>query len=150
MNGYKFTLPLLAGLIFFACNDDDDGSSLANPDAQPITTEEITGSWQVTLFRDDNEDETDGFIGLTFEFQDDGNLVISDGNRSTTAQWSISSNNRLVRIDLDADDFTTFDDRDELDDLDDDWIVVEKSDESLHLRENDDDDVQDEVRFERI
>ena len=150
MNGYKFTLPLLAGLIFFACDDDDNGPSSSASDPQPIATEEVTGNWRVTLFRDDNEDETDDFAGLTFEFQDDGDLVISDGNRNATAQWSITNNNRRIQIDLDDDDFSVFDDRDELDDLDDDWIVVEKSANLLYLREEDDDAERDEVRFERI
>ncbi|MEM9672670.1 MAG: hypothetical protein AAF992_08740 [Bacteroidota bacterium] len=150
MKRHKFTLPLLAGLIFFACDDDDNGPSSSASDPQPIAAEEVTGNWRVTLFRDDNEDETDDFAGLTFEFQDDGDLVISDGNRNATAQWSITNNNRRIQIDLDDDDFSVFDDRDELDDLDDDWIVVEKSANLLYLREEDDDAERDEVRFERI
>ncbi|MGD1893646.1 MAG: hypothetical protein ACFB15_24015 [Cyclobacteriaceae bacterium] len=150
MKRHKFTLPLLVGLIFFACDDDDNGPSSSASDPQPIATEEVTGNWRVTLFRDDNEDETDDFAGLTFEFQDDGDLVISDGNRNATAQWSITNNNRRIQIDLDDDDFSVFDDRDELDDLDDDWIVVEKSANLLYLREEDDDAERDEVRFERI
>ena len=150
MKRYKFTLSVLAGLIFFACDDDDNGPSSAASDPQPIAAEKVTGNWQVTLFRDDNEDETDDFAGLTFEFQDDGDLIISDGNRSTTAKWAITNNNRRIQIDLDDDDFGVFDDRDELDDLDDDWIVVEKSTNLLYLREDDDDAERDEVRFERI
>ncbi|WKN42158.1 hypothetical protein [Tunicatimonas pelagia] len=150
MKAFKYTLPLLIGFVFFACNNDDDGASPDNPGAQPIATEEVTGNWEVTLFRDDNEDETDDFAGLTFEFQEGGDLIISDGNQSTTARWSITNSNRRVEIDLDDDDLTVFGNRDELEDLDDDWIVVEKSDNLLYLREDDDDSDRDEVRFERI
>jgi hypothetical protein len=150
MKLYKFMLPLLAGLIFFACDNDDDGASPTNMDSQMIATEEVTGEWRVTLFRDDNEDETDDFAGLTFEFQDNGDLIISDGSRSITAQWAITNNNRLIQIDIDDDDLGVFDDRDELEDLDEDWEVIEKNSNLLYLREDDDDNERDEVRFERI
>ncbi|WKN40819.1 hypothetical protein [Tunicatimonas pelagia] len=137
---------------FVKSTSASDGSDTGNPnpEPQPVVTEDLTGDWQVGLFKDDNEDETTDFDGLTFTFRDNGELLIADSQQSTTAAWSINAAGNRVAIDLSSENLQTFSNREELEDLDDDdWMVIEKSDSLIHLLEEDDDGTRDEVRFVR-
>ncbi|MBP2831946.1 hypothetical protein J8281_07065 [Aquimarina sp. U1-2] len=140
---------------FIACSDDDNddnnnNSGLDESTLLPITNSEVSGSWIVTLFRDDDEDETSDFNGLTINFEENGAINITDGSNTVTGTWSINSNNKRIAIDLDESTFVLLSNREELEDLEDDrWAIVEKTDTQLHLLE-DDDLPRDRVHFERV
>ncbi|MGD1840706.1 MAG: hypothetical protein ACFB0B_07395 [Thermonemataceae bacterium] len=146
----KYSFLLIISVLLIACDDDDDEHRPANT-PQPVARDDVVGAWDVSLFRDDGEDDTDDFDGLTFTFEEDGDLLISDGQQSTTAQWSINSAGDRMNIDISAANIADLSDRDELEDLDDDdWVVVESTDTTLQLREDDEDaDDRDEVRFSK-
>ena len=141
--------------MFYSCDDDDDGDD-GNLTGEEIAVNDndIIGEWEVTLFIDDGDNDTDDLDDYTLEFQENGDLVItrtSDGE-SVTGSWSLSSNGRILDIDL-PDDVDSIDPDDELEELEeDDWVFINQDDNDLWLLEEDDDindDDRDELRLRR-
>ena len=140
--------------LFYSCDDDDDGGNDITGEEIAINDDDIIGEWEVTLFIDDGDNDTDDLDDYTLEFQEDGDLVItriSDSER-VTGSWNLSSNGRVLSIDL-PDDVDTIDPDDELEDLEeDDWVFINQDGDNLWLLEEDDDindDDRDELRLRR-
>ena len=140
--------------LFYSCDDDDDGGNDITGEEIAINDDDIIGEWEVTLFIDDGDNDTDDLDDYTLEFQEDGDLVItriSDSER-VTGSWNLSSNGRVLSIDL-PDDVDTIDPDDELEDLEeDDWVFINQDGNNLWLLEDDDDindDDRDELRLRR-
>lgn len=140
-------------VLFASCSDDDDGS----PDPVEgieVNSADLIGEWRVTRFIDDGDDETDDLDDFTLEFRDNNDLIISNGSQSITARWSLSSNGKVLNIDIDDDDADLIDPDDELEELEDDpWIFISLTDQVMDLLEeddDDDDDDRDELRLTRI
>ena len=144
---------LLALPILFSCEDDDDGDVTPPevPEGVAIMEDDLLGEWRVTRLIDDNENETDDLAPFTLDFQQDGVLVISAGDDSITAGWTLNSDRTVLELSIDDADAASIDPEDELDELDDDWLIVNQTDTSLEMIENDDDDNdRDELTLTRI
>lgn len=140
-------------VLFASCSDDDDGS----PDPVEgieVNADDLIGEWRVTRFIDDGDDETDDLDDFTLEFRDNNDLIISNGSQGITARWSLSSNGKVLNIDIDDDDADLIDPDDDLEELEDDpWIFISLTDQVMELLEeddDDDDDDRDELRLTRI
>ena len=142
---------LLALLIFVSCEDDDDGDSNPNPGNISLQTDDLLGEWRVTRFIEDNEDETDDLDDFTLDFRDNSLLVITRiaDSESIEASWTLSSNGEVLTINIDDDDARRLDPDEELDELDDEWVFVELSGNTLELLEEDDDNDRDELTLQR-
>ncbi len=91
-----------------------------------------TDSWFVSFFFDD-EDETYEFAGFEFVFNTDGSATASNGVINEPGTWSIStSSSGNLKLILD------FGDEDPLDELDEDWRVLDFSNELIRLKDDDD------------
>ena len=140
--------------LFYSCDDDDDGGNDITGEEIAINDDDIIGEWEVTLFIDDGDNDTDDLDDYTLEFQEDGDLVITriSDNERVTGSWNLSSNGRVLSIDL-PDDVDTIDPDDELEDLEeDDWVFINQDGNNLWLLEEDDDindDDRDELRLRR-
>ena len=73
---------------------------------------------------------------------------ISD-SESIEASWLLSSNGERLTINIDDDDARRLDPDEELEELDDEWIFVELSGNTLELLEEDDDNDRDELTLQR-
>lgn len=139
---------------FYSCEDDDDGGMDFTGEEIAINDTDMIGQWEVTLFIDDGDNDTDDLDDYRLEFQEDGDLVITwtNNNESVTGSWNLSSNGRVLSIDL-PDDVNTIDPDDELADLEeDDWVFIRQEGTELWLLEEDDDvndDDRDELRLRR-
>lgn len=146
-----FVLNLLALLVFVSCDDDDDGDSNPAPGGISLQTDDLLGEWRITRFIEDNEDETDDLDDFTLEFMDNGVLEITriSDSESIEASWLLSSNGERLTINIDDDDARRLDPDEELEELDDEWIFVELSGNTLELLEEDDDNDRDELTLQK-
>lgn len=126
---------LCALISFSACHkssDDNPGNSLVNnPPA---------GKWVVHYYWDKDKDETSDFSGYSFEFQSNGTLVATlPGGSTVSGTWSTSSSKLTISITG----------NDKLDDLTDDWLVIEQTDNLIKLKDDNDSHLE-ELHFKKI
>ncbi|MDC7996037.1 hypothetical protein [Altibacter sp. HG106] len=138
-------LSILLTYVFFvaACSKDDDNSNGNTPNdngtvAQQTATVADTGTWQVTLFIDSDEDETSDFNGYVFTFDADGSVVADNGTTSISGTWSITDSSSSSDDDGSSsdDDFNLFfsvPDTSDFEDLNDDWDIVSVSGDKIEL-----------------
>ncbi|MFA9187754.1 hypothetical protein [Flavobacterium magnesitis] len=92
-----------------------------------------SGSWRVGYFYDDDDDETDEYAGYSFVFNANNTTSVIKTNQNSTGSWSyttIASGDFI--------DFSFMDD--DLSELEEDWKVIEFSNNSIRFKENTDDD----------
>lgn len=162
----KSTSIFLIGLLMFSCESDDQ-SQLANGyDSLDVISAQASmqdGQWRVSEFRDDDDDDNEyqtvDFEGYTFEFGEDGSVSATIGDEVYTGSWRIE----LEDDDNDDDDDDDDDDRNEmefelefdidngvLDEISEDWDVLEYSDTLIRLGDEDDDDDDELLTFEKM
>ena len=121
MKKLAFTLTVSLGLItLFACSKD-------KTDIASI----VEGSnWRISYFEDSGQDETYHFSGYTFSFNEGGTLTATNGSNTVNGTWyhssSDDSNEKLI-IDMGS--------SEPWDELEDDWHVIEKSDNKIRLED---------------
>lgn len=79
-------------------SDDDDSSNNNNGGTSQVVVE---GSWKVTLFQEDNSNQTHHFSGYSFTFNTDQTVVAVNGSVTQTGTWSTGgddSSNKLIMI----------------------------------------------------
>lgn len=72
-------------LTFQLINDNSQGGSTTSDVGDVITQ----GVWQVTSYKDENEDETATFGGFEFSFSADGNAQANKSGQSYQGEWSV-------------------------------------------------------------
>lgn len=156
----KLAVFFLMSIIFVSCESDDQSESIPRFGSLDVVSAQSfvgEGEWRVTEFRDDDDlgdddfYETIDFEGYVFEFNEDGTIAATLGDAVYTGAW---------RIELEDDDD---DDRDEmefyiefnelndiLEEISDDWEILEYSETRIRLGDDDDLDDDDELLvFER-
>jgi hypothetical protein len=112
---------------------------------QQQVQQQVTGQWKVTYFFDD-KDETSHFSGYAFDFQGDGTLVATHASKGTfTGSWSNQDNSSDHGPKL----IITIAGNYEMDELNEDWEIMELSDKKMHLRDDNKTKIE-EVRFEKM
>lgn len=103
---------------------------LSNPDEfiDVITS----GNWRVSYFYDDG-DETNDFLGYVFVFNSNNTITISKNGNTFNGIWSFYEDDGEFVFDI------VFDD-DTLDELSDDWILLEFSNSLIQLKDDDNDE----------
>ncbi|MGA9239325.1 hypothetical protein [Robiginitalea sp.] len=154
---------LAATLFVTACtSDSDDLSNLAQlqADVEELNETARSGTWTITNFVDDGQDETSDFSGYDFTFNPDGTLLADNGTTTVTGTWSItidddSSDDSGDDSDDDGLDDDYDDDYDDDDDeiefniffaspetfseLSEDWYIISFSSDTIQLADDDDD-----------
>ncbi|GAB4515055.1 MAG: hypothetical protein Tsb004_23650 [Allomuricauda sp.] len=150
-------LAVLALNLVVSCSEDDDSNGSVNfssADAIALTDSVNNGTWRVTLFIDDDENETSDYNGAEFTFNSDGTIDVEMGMNTFSGTWSIELDDDDDDDDLDELEFDiSFSNSNNFDDLSDDWYVIEYSNNRIRLSEDDDDDDDDDddlLTFERI
>ncbi len=101
------------------------------PSSSELENVLTTDSWFVSFFFD-NEDETSDFAGFEFIFNTDGTATASNGVLNEPGTWSITtSNSGSLKLILD------FGSEHPIDELDEDWTVIDFSNELIRLRDDD-------------
>ena len=109
---------LLTG--FSACEQEDSAS--------PVIDEVVTtGTWKVHYYYDD-KDETYKFNGYNFTFGNDGKLTATFSGQTKTGTWSVNTSSNKFII--------TISGTDALDDMSDDWLIVERKADFISLKDD--------------
>lgn len=122
------TFILTAGVLISCSNSDDNTNITGTPE----------GNWRISLYWDET-DETSDFNGYTFTFGQNNILTATNGTTTKTGTYSQSSTKLVIDFGTDL----------LFGELNDDWLIVEKTNSSLKLK--DDNPAQDDrLEFIRI
>jgi len=131
---------LASGLLCFAalaCSDDDSSSVPDNTNATAVFNNMKSGSWKITSFIEDGDDETAHFAGYNFSFNENGVLKAVNGATTLSGTWSVTDSNNSGDDDNsnsnDVDFNIMFTSPDDFTDLTDDWDVLERTGTVLKL-----------------
>ena len=93
----KLTLLPVLALLFMLnvasmCSNDDDNSPNNNTsDPAPIVNAVTNGTWHITFYEDDGQNETNHFSGYNFTFGTSNVLTATNGTNTYTGVWSVTS-----------------------------------------------------------
>lgn len=125
MHFTKFhALALACGLLFAACGKDDNSKPSIDPQAP------ASGTWKVTLFTDDNKNETSEFSAYTFTFNSTGTMVATKAGVDKAGTWSITGSK--FNIDMGA----KGDANKPLGELTDDWRIISVTSSQIKLQDD--------------
>ncbi|MEZ5058051.1 MAG: hypothetical protein R2879_13535 [Saprospiraceae bacterium] len=100
-----------------------------NSSGSPVVTP-ASGFWKVDFFFD-RSDETRHYAGYLFDFQSNGVVIASQGTVNYAGTWRVYSDSGRRKMDLDF--AGTHPDR--LEELEDDWKVIEMTNTLMHLED---------------
>jgi len=132
---------LMAGIaalgLLTACSDDDSSSTNGNTTEVVNTVQD--GTWRITSFVEETNDETHHFTGYTFTFDDNDVLTATNGANTYTGTWSVTNSSNSSDDDdnnnSDIDFNIMFASPDNFTDLNDDWDILERTDTKIRLRD---------------
>ena len=137
---------LLAGcfsLFSTQCDSDDDGNAPIDnsADITAIIATAEEGTWRVSSYIDDGQDETSDYNGFAFTFGTNGTLTATNGNVTKTGTWSVTDDSNSSDdddsdvSDIDFNIFFSVPETDDFEDLVDDWDVLTYSNTQIQLRD---------------
>ncbi|MCT4561928.1 MAG: hypothetical protein N4A41_11185 [Crocinitomicaceae bacterium] len=91
------------------------------------------GTWYVSNFNEDGDNETGHFADYTFVFKTDGTLEASKAGVVTSGTWSMTKDKSNDDSSTDYDFIISLPAVDKLDELNDDWDVLEQTDSKIDL-----------------
>ncbi len=107
------------------------------------------GSWKITLFMEDNEDETYYFNGFVFTFKSDNTVSAVNGSTTINGTWKLekeSDDDNPKHTEL----ILNFPVQNNFDELNDDWHVIKLESKRIELEDVSGDGSVDRLIFERI
>lgn len=124
-------------LMSSTCSSDDDSSSNnSNVNVQELINISTDGTWRVTSFVEEGNDETNHFNNFTFTFNADGTITAVNDPQIITGMWSISNDSSSDDDSSSDEDFVIFfnvDASSNFEDLNDDWDIVTYSNTRIEL-----------------
>lgn len=146
---------LLAGFVsinFVACDDDDD-SNEDSPDMSRKAVENTVekGKWEITQFIDSGKDETDDYNGYEFTFASNGDLTATNPNNTISGTWNVIDDNSDDDDDeSDLDFVISFNAPKDLVEISDDWDIKNRTDSTIELIDDSDDNDTETLTFEKL
>ena len=104
------------------CDDNSGGGS--NPDFSEVLT---SGTWYISYFQEDDDIETDDFAGYNFTFASNGTSIAVKNATTTNGTWDEFVDSGQNKLEL------TFD-GDLLDEIEEDWRIIEFSTTVIKLK----------------
>jgi hypothetical protein len=125
----KALLLLFSTVILISCSDDNSVSN------DPTDASKLqNGTWVVTYYWDDEKDETSMFSNHDFTFSSNGDVevlftTVMNAQRTYSGSWSYGMDDSVNKL------YLTFSTSTYLDELSDDWHVVELSENRIRLQD---------------
>jgi hypothetical protein len=130
MKKFHFLAAPFLALAFSSCTSEDD--TLTSLSASGATTTVTSGTWKITLYDDSGNNETSDYTSYSFKFEDDGTLKATSGGTTHLGTWSISDDDDSPE-DIDLNIF--FAAPEKLEELTDDWDILEYTSSQIRLRD---------------
>lgn len=121
-------LGLMLSFSFVSCFGSDDDDSNNNGGTSEIVVE---GSWRVTLFQEDNSNQTNHFSSYAFTFNTNGSLVAINNLITMTGTWSTGNDDSSNKLWIN---FPTADDDSPFEEISEDWQIISKTPSKIELR----------------
>ena len=117
-----------------ACSDDDSNSKV-NGNATAVANNLKSGTWKISSFIEETNDETAHFQGYNFTFGENNVLTATNGTDTYTGTWSVFDDDSSDDdgFDSDIDVVINFAAPDDFTDLSDDWDVKARTGTELQL-----------------
>jgi hypothetical protein len=134
----KGLLAFAALAILTSCGgSDDDKTPIVLQDVTPIVNGMKSGTWRVTDYQDNGDDETNHFTDYTFTFADNNVLTATGGVNTFNGAWTVTN----FKTDDDTPnnnvDFNIFFSAPaDFEDISDDWDIVSRTDTKIVLIDN--------------
>ncbi|MDO5655160.1 MAG: hypothetical protein Q4G27_03365 [Flavobacteriaceae bacterium] len=122
----SFLIAILLPLIAISCSGSDDDSAPNTDTNVPVII--TNGTWRITLYNDNGENETYHFSGYTFDFSHGVVTATKIGN-SVTGTYAIGVDDGHNKLYLDFGVVVPFEE------LNDDWHIVEESATKVRLQD---------------
>lgn len=113
---------LLSSVVLFSCNKE----KVSVKNTTSIIEE---GSWKVTLFQEDGENETHYFTGYVFVFDSNGTVTATKSSQTQSGTWAVHESSDHVELILSFSEIHPFDE------LNDDWHVIEQTKSKIQLED---------------
>lgn len=106
------------------CDDNSGGGGGGNTNFSNVIT---SGTWYISYFFEDDDNETSDYIGYNFTFSATGTITVVKASTTTTGSWSnyIDSGDDIMEL--------NFNDSN-LDELEEDWEITEYSSTVIKLK----------------
>jgi len=115
------------------CSSDDSNSS--GGDTSAVVNTVTNGTWRVTLFSEDTDDQTSHFTNYNFTFGSNNILTATNGTNTYTGAWSVTSedsddDNPSGDIDFNI----LFSSPNDFAELTEDWHILERTSTKIRLQ----------------
>lgn len=120
----------LAAAILLSEDDCDDDDGIDPEFVQAL----LSGGWMIESFVSEGVDQTDDWENYVLEFNADGTLTASDGNTQLTGTWQSETDDGELELTLQLNVSNP------LDDINEDWTVLNYSSALIELEDVDDED----------
>lgn len=117
-----FYIFLVLSMTLVSCDRNNSVSTSLSQSAS-------SGSWRLTLFTDNGNDETADFSGYTFTFSNNGTLTVVKNGISKNGSWSVNTSSNKFIIELGPKDNTNL----PLGELTNDWKILSTSTTEIRL-----------------
>ncbi len=113
-------------------SDDDDSHHDDDDNSNGSTTEiVIEGNWKVTLFQEDNSNQTAHFNGYAFDFETNGILTAVNGSNTQTGNWNNGGDDSANKLNID---FPSAQDDSPFEEISEDWNIITKTVTKIELK----------------
>ena len=142
--GKLIMLSIFFTLASCSSNDDNDNSTgggsgggagtggSVSAQINELRTIMASGTWVITFYFDNNQEETNTYRTFSFIFNPQGSLNASDGIDTSNGTWSVTPDSS---DDGDIDFNIVFTSPPDFEELSDDWDVISYSNDKLELRD---------------
>ena len=118
-------------LSILSCSSNDDDSSNGNNNGGSTTTVVVDGTWKVTLFQEDNNNQTNHFTGYAFDFESTGVLNAVNGIMTQTGTWNNGGDDSGNKLNIN---FPTAADDTPFEEISEDWQILTKTTTKIELK----------------
>lgn len=108
------------------CDDDNSGGS--GTGSQAFTDVLTSGTWYISYYYEDDDNETADFNGYNFSFNSNGTSTALKNGVTTNGTWSTYVDSGYNKFDLSFDGVA-------LDEIEDDWRIIEFSTTQIRLKD---------------
>ena len=122
-----FIIPLIAVVLFFSCQKDDDNIPAISTSS--VTNTITSGTWRITYYWDTDHDETANYNGYNFTFGSGNVLTATKAGTSVTGTWTTLSDDSKTKLVI------AFSAPDLFVEISDDWHVFERTDTRVKLQD---------------
>jgi hypothetical protein len=114
-------------MLLFSCSSEDDSPS---PENSTVVADAVrSGTWRITYFWDTDKEETNHYLGYSFTFAQNGDLIATNGSNTYNGSWNTGTDDSQVKL------IINFSAPEDFVEISDDWHVLEQTASKIRLED---------------